>query len=130
VLILDNASFRRKNALYDIADECGFRVLFIPPYSPDLNPFKKFWANVKRRLRLHMHNSLLFGMPYVTLFISLDYKLFNTITDTINLLQAAQVETEEIFIEQENPNSVDMCVPFADKIMPFLFDKSNRKTIY
>ena len=77
-----------------------------------------------------MHNSLLFGMPYVTLFISLDYKLFNTITDTINLLQAAQVETEEIFIEQENPNSVDMCVPFADKIMPFLFDKSNRKTIY
>jgi len=48
VLILDNASFHRKNAIYDIAKECGFVVLFLPPYSPDLNPFEKFWANVKR----------------------------------------------------------------------------------
>ena len=48
VLILDNASFHRKNAIYDIANECGFVVLFLPPYSPDLNPFEKFWANVKR----------------------------------------------------------------------------------
>lgn len=55
VLILDNASVHRKNAIYDIADEYGFRVLFLPPYSPDLNPIEKFWANVKKRLRLHMH---------------------------------------------------------------------------
>lgn len=55
VLILDNASFHRKNAIYDIADEYGFRVMFLPPFSPDLNPIEKLWANVKRRLRLHMH---------------------------------------------------------------------------
>ena len=55
VLILDNASWHRKNAIYDIADEYGFNVVFLPPYSPDLNPIEKYWANVKRRLRLHMH---------------------------------------------------------------------------
>lgn len=55
VLILDNASFHRKNAIYEIADEYGFRVIFLPPYSPDFNPIEKLWANVKRRLRLHMH---------------------------------------------------------------------------
>ena len=31
VIILDNASFHRKDAIYDIADEYGFRVIFLPP---------------------------------------------------------------------------------------------------
>ena len=55
VLILDNASWHKKYAIYDIADEYGFKVIFLPPYSPDLNPIEKFWANVKSRLRLHIH---------------------------------------------------------------------------
>ena len=54
-LIIDNATHHRKDAIYDIADEYGFKVIFLPPYSPDLNPIEKFWANVKRRLRLHMY---------------------------------------------------------------------------
>jgi transposase len=55
VLILDNASPHKKDRVYDISDECGFKVVFLPPYSPDLNPIEKFWANVKKRLRQHMH---------------------------------------------------------------------------
>ena len=55
VLIIDNASWHRKDAIYDIADEFGFTAMSLPPYSPDLNPIEKFWANVKRRFRLHMH---------------------------------------------------------------------------
>ena len=31
-------------------------------------------------------------------------KLFNTVTDTINLLQTAQADTEEIYMEQEEPS--------------------------
>jgi len=31
-------------------------------------------------------------------------KLLNTVTDTIRTLQSAQVETEEMFLSQEEPN--------------------------
>ena len=56
ILLLDNATHHPKDAILDIAEECGFKVMFLPPYSPDLNkPIENFWANVKRRLRLHMH---------------------------------------------------------------------------
>jgi transposase len=55
VLIIDNASWHKKDAVFDIADEYGLKVVFLPPYSPDLNPIEKHWANVKRRLRLHMY---------------------------------------------------------------------------
>lgn len=55
VLILDNASWHKKDAMFDICEEYGVKIIFLPPYSPDLNPIEKFWANVKRRLRLYMH---------------------------------------------------------------------------
>jgi transposase len=56
VLILDNASVHNKLRLYELADDYGFRLIFLPPYSPDFNPIEKFWANVKNRMRLFMHN--------------------------------------------------------------------------
>ena len=57
VLFLDNATHHPKEAILDIAEEHGFRVIFLPPYSPDFNkPIENFWANVKRRLRDHMHS--------------------------------------------------------------------------
>jgi len=56
VLLLDNATHHPKGAILDVAEEYGFKVMFLPPYSPDLNkPIENYWANVKRRLRLHMH---------------------------------------------------------------------------
>ena len=53
-LFIDNATHHRKDAIYEIAAEHGFNVIFIPKYSPDLNPIETKWANVKNRLRLHM----------------------------------------------------------------------------
>lgn len=53
VIILDNASFHRKTAVYRIAASYGCRVIFLPPYSPDKNPIEKSWANLKNWLRLN-----------------------------------------------------------------------------
>ena len=50
LIIMDNASFHRKKKLPKIAERHGFFVLFLPPYSPDLNPIENSWANFKRWL--------------------------------------------------------------------------------
>ena len=51
VIILDNATFHRKAALAALAERYGCSVLFLPPYSPDLNPIENFWAWLKRKLQ-------------------------------------------------------------------------------
>jgi len=51
IIVIDNASFHRKTKLYDIAAKYGVAVLFLPPYSPELNPIEKSWANLKRWLK-------------------------------------------------------------------------------
>ncbi len=51
VIILDNASFHKSKATIEIIKKAGCEVLFLPPYSPDLNPIEKFWANFKRNVK-------------------------------------------------------------------------------
>lgn len=51
VLILDNASFHRSERTKKLIEASGCRILFLPPYSPDLNPIEKYWANLKVKIR-------------------------------------------------------------------------------
>ena len=51
VIILDNASFHKSERTKKIIEEAGCRVIFLPPYSPDLNPIEKFWAKMKKWIR-------------------------------------------------------------------------------
>jgi transposase len=51
VVVLDNASFHKSALLKIEAAKYGIKVLYLPAYSPDLNPIEKFWANLKRNIR-------------------------------------------------------------------------------
>ncbi len=51
VIVMDNASFHSKKRLLAVAQNAGYRLLFLPPYSPELNPIEHFWAWLKRFLR-------------------------------------------------------------------------------
>ena len=48
VVIMDNASFHKSQKTKDLIESVGCRLVFLPPYSPDLNPIEKFWASMKR----------------------------------------------------------------------------------
>lgn len=51
VLILDNASFHKSAETRRLVEAAGCKILFLPPYSPDLNPIEKYWANMKVKVR-------------------------------------------------------------------------------
>ena len=51
IIILDNAKVHKSPEILDLADSAGCKVVFLPPYSPDLNPIEKFWANLKRAIK-------------------------------------------------------------------------------
>lgn len=54
-VILDNASIHKSDEIYDIAEEFGINIVYLPAYSPDLNPIEKVWANFKNILRRIRH---------------------------------------------------------------------------
>lgn len=56
VIIMDNASFHRKEKLYELIEGHPVKLIFLPPYSPELNPIEKVWANIKRWLRKNMRH--------------------------------------------------------------------------
>ena len=50
-IVMDNAAFHKSENTRILIENAGCKLLFLPPYSPDLNPIEKFWANLKSRIR-------------------------------------------------------------------------------
>jgi len=51
VVIMDNLSSHKKPAVRAAIRSAGARLLFLPPYSPDLNPIEQLFAKLKHLLR-------------------------------------------------------------------------------
>ena len=47
VIVMDNASFHKNKRIQKLLNRHGHRILWLPPYSPDLNPIEQKWAQVK-----------------------------------------------------------------------------------
>ena len=51
VLVMDNMKSHHARAVKNLLDSSGIRYIYLPPYSPDLNPIEKLWWKVKALLR-------------------------------------------------------------------------------
>ena len=54
-MVLDNGSFHKAKSL--LIPE-NINLVFLPPYSPELNPAEKMWAKYKREFSNKFYNSL------------------------------------------------------------------------
>lgn len=50
-IIMDNAVFHKSERTKILIEAAGCQLLFLPPYSPDLNPIEQFWAWFKAQIR-------------------------------------------------------------------------------
>jgi transposase len=51
IVIMDNLSPHKGASVQRLIEKAGAEILFLPSYSPDLNPIEKMWSKVKSDLR-------------------------------------------------------------------------------
>jgi len=51
VVIMDNLSSHKRQRVRELIEAAGARLVFLPAYSPDLNPIEMIFAKVKQLLR-------------------------------------------------------------------------------
>ncbi|MBW4574589.1 MAG: IS630 family transposase [Aphanothece sp. CMT-3BRIN-NPC111] len=51
VVVMDNATFHKGGRIEQLIEEAGCKVLYLPPYSPDLNKIEQCWSWLKSRIR-------------------------------------------------------------------------------
>nr|WP_143143332.1 transposase [Suttonella ornithocola] len=68
---MDNAAFHKRSDVQAIIEEHGHEILWLPPYSPDLNPIEKMWAWIKQIAKnggwivLILYSFICFGLGWV-----------------------------------------------------------------
>ncbi len=51
VVVMDNLSSHKVNGVSEAIEAVGATILYLPPYSPDLNPIELSWSKLKAFLR-------------------------------------------------------------------------------
>jgi transposase len=51
VVVMDNLSPHKAAGVRALIEKHGAELLYLPPYSPDLNPIEKAWSKLKQMLR-------------------------------------------------------------------------------
>ena len=65
VVVMDNLGAHRPKKIRDLIEARGAELVFVPSYSPDLNPIEQAFSkteNILRKLRARTHEALLEAM--------------------------------------------------------------------
>ena len=55
-LVLDNAKYQKCKVVQELAEELKITLVYIPPYSPNLNLIERLWKFTKSRLRTRYYD--------------------------------------------------------------------------
>ena len=51
IVIMDNINFHKTDKVKELIESVGCTILFLPTYSPDLNPIEHYWFKIKNQIR-------------------------------------------------------------------------------
>jgi hypothetical protein len=51
IVIMDNVNFHKHQQIKEAIEGTGARLIFLPPYSPDLSPIELMWSKLKHYLK-------------------------------------------------------------------------------
>jgi transposase len=54
-LVLDNAPYNRSFSVRRLAKKLEIKILYLPPYSPNLNPIERLWKFMKKKVLANQH---------------------------------------------------------------------------
>lgn len=57
VVVIDNASFHKSTRIKNLIESVGATLIYLPPYSPDLNPIEHYWHKIKNTIRKMMRDT-------------------------------------------------------------------------
>jgi transposase len=58
IVVMDNATLHKRADTQALLEQQGHQILWLPAYSPDLNPIEKMWAWVKRKRKEWLVDSI------------------------------------------------------------------------
>ena len=56
VVIMDNCSIHKSLKVKELIESVDCRLIYLPPYSPDLNPIENYWAVMKNNIKKIRNN--------------------------------------------------------------------------
>lgn len=67
VVVMDNATFHKGGRISQLIEDAGCKLLYLPPYSPQLNQIEHCWSWLKSRIhrQLDRFDYLRDAMEYV-----------------------------------------------------------------
>jgi len=71
VVIMDNCSIHKSPKVKELIESVGCKLIYLPPYSPDLNPIENYWAVMKNQIKKQQHK-------FVDFLDNIDAVLMNT----------------------------------------------------
>ncbi len=75
VIVMDNATFHKRSDIQELLERDGYTILWLPPYSPDLNPIEQIWAwlkNLRKNWRLKSVGDLFFYFLWICTIFNID----------------------------------------------------------
>ena len=80
VVIMDNAAFHESPKTRKLIESVGCKLIFLPPYSPDLNPIEKYWTNLKANIKSIILN-------FISLSNAIDHAFFYNLQSKVLYLK-------------------------------------------